>query len=219
MADKPTFIGSYRNQITQLIPNFATRPRIIWSPGSNGSRLHAITLATNEDADTDIQFYLGEKLTAQADMGTGSFVDNGGSADEITRTSGSFITDGWRVGNRLVVQGATTVANDVEVIITGVTATTLTLSTGGGDVDTAEDLPTGAGLYRVTKLGYQDLPLGSGEPSVDPVNVLNAAEWPFLDESPDRYLTIGPDTYLLAATVNTLDTGEVVDINCFGGDY
>jgi hypothetical protein len=219
MADKPTFVGSFRNQLTQLIPNFNTRPRVIWTPGANGSRLHAITMSTNNDTEVDVQFYLATPLTEQADMGTGSLVDNGASADEITRTSGSFITDGWRAGNRLLVQGATTVANDFEVILTAVAQSTLTLSSGGGDVDTAEDLPNGAALHRLLKLDYQDLPAGAGEPSVNSISVLDSAEWLFLDESPDRYLTLGPNTYLCAAAVSALGSGEVIDINCFGGDY
>jgi hypothetical protein len=58
--------------------------------------------------------------------------DNGGSADTIVRQdAGSFITDGWEVGDYVRVVNATTGANDGDYgPISAVTASTLTIPTG-----------------------------------------------------------------------------------------
>lgn len=65
-----------------------------------------------------------------------TFVDGGGSDDTITRTTGSFITDGFEIGDWIQVFNATTGANDFAVKLTGVAALTLTFATG--TVDTGE---------------------------------------------------------------------------------
>lgn len=57
--------------------------------------------------------------------------DNGGSADTIARLDGgSFVTDGWETGDYVKVTGSATTANNKNYLITNVTASTLTLSTG-----------------------------------------------------------------------------------------
>lgn len=50
-----------------------------------------------------------------------------GTPDRITRTTGSWLTDGWRAGMNAVITG--TVSNNATRLIAGVTATTLTLAT------------------------------------------------------------------------------------------
>jgi len=76
-------------------------------------------------------------LTHAIALGTDlTFVDGGGSDDTITRTTGSFITDGFEVGDWIQVFNATTGANDFSVKLTGVAALTLTFATD--TVDTGE---------------------------------------------------------------------------------
>jgi len=59
---------------------------------------------------------------------------SGGTAgsDQITRSSGSFLLDGWQAGNAIVVTNATTAGNNIAlsdgVTVAAVTATALTLS-------------------------------------------------------------------------------------------
>ena len=68
-----------------------------------------------------------------------TIVDGGGSADTITRATGSFITDGFVAGDKVTLSGATTSANDTAftgVLIDTVAALTLTFDTGV--VDTGE---------------------------------------------------------------------------------
>lgn len=57
-----------------------------------------------------------------------TFAEVGGTGDTITRASGSWLTDGFRVGDRITVSG--TVSNNFsDALVTAVTATVLTLDT------------------------------------------------------------------------------------------
>lgn len=57
--------------------------------------------------------------------------DNGGSDDSIDRNDGgSFVTDGWEIGDFVKVTGATDSDDDGVYEITGVAASTLTIPTG-----------------------------------------------------------------------------------------
>lgn len=58
-----------------------------------------------------------------------TFAEVGGTGDTITRSRGSWLTDGFRVGDKIVVSG--TVSNNITAVVglTAVTATVLTLNT------------------------------------------------------------------------------------------
>ena len=219
MATSPLFLSGYRAEQTQFVPGHATRPRIIWTPGASGSLIEKINIATNENATNDFQLYLAKRLTLGSQMGSGALVDNGGSADTVTRSAGSFVTDGWLVGNRIMLQGCTTLANDFMDILTAVSASSLALATGGGTVDTAEALLSATGLYRLIGVSYVDTAAGAGFPNVVAVSALDATQIPALDVSPNRRLNLGPDDYLVGAFATTLGTGEVGDVSVWGGDY
>ncbi len=81
----------------------------------------------------------GVAMTAEPTL---TFVDGGGGTDSLTRNRGSWLEDGFRVGDVLTIAG--TVSNDGSTYtVTAVTATTLTFATGtvvaevigSGDVD------------------------------------------------------------------------------------
>jgi hypothetical protein len=60
-----------------------------------------------------------------------AYVDGSESADTITTDAGSFVTQGLAPGMKIYTYGSTTPANDLSgVVLTGVTATTLTFATG-----------------------------------------------------------------------------------------
>lgn len=65
-----------------------------------------------------VQFYIGGITDADFDFTTST----------ITRSAGSFITDGFLVGDSVEVQNAQNSANDLTAVITNVTATVLTVS-------------------------------------------------------------------------------------------
>ena len=84
-----------------------------------------------------------------------TFVDGGGSDDTITRTTGSFITDGFEIGDWIQVFNATTGANDFAVKLTGVAALTLTFATG--TVDTGEAGAATTAVVAAKGGSFQDL--------------------------------------------------------------
>ncbi len=67
----------------------------------------------------------GVSITAEMTL---TFGDNGASPDTITRNSGSWLDDGFRVGDSITITG--TASNNVTKTITALTATVLSVATG-----------------------------------------------------------------------------------------
>jgi hypothetical protein len=88
-----------------------------------------------------------------------TFVDGGGGDDTITRTTGSFITDGFEIGDWIQVFNATTPANDFAIKLTAVAALTLsfvtdTVDTGEiGEADTCVVAAKGGSINDLMKHG------------------------------------------------------------------
>ena len=221
MADAPIFVGSWRVSHSVLIAAHSTTIAIRgWLAGSSGSRIHGISLVNTDSGASDCTLYHAEAMTLQSAMGTGVFDDNGGSADTITRTSGSFITDGWLVGDRLWVHGATTLGNGFFVTLTAVAALTLSFATGTVSADTDENFPTGAIIYRLSQLHLTTVAANAGNAaSTDALDML-ISDWPIADVTPDRYITLGATDALVFSVGTAVGASpDRVDITCFGGDY
>ena len=81
-------------------------------------------------------------LTNGVGGGTLAYVDGGASDDTITDSASNFITAGFAPGDTIYTYGSTTAGNDMSgVVLTGVTAGTLSFATG--TVDTAENFAAG----------------------------------------------------------------------------
>jgi len=220
MSTSPQFPGVPMTKHRQLVPGHSTRFRPLWTPGSSGAEITGIGIRSSDAAANAVIIGVAKAITLASAMGTANFVDNGGSADTITRTSGSFVTDGWVTGERLLVNGATTLANDFDVLLTGVAAGSLTLATGGGTVSTAEALAAATKLYRLVQLGIVSVPLNAGSTeAAAAISGLDTTEMPFLDVSPDRRLLLGSDDVLFVAAISALGSGEVLDVFAQGADY
>jgi hypothetical protein len=71
------------------------------------------------------------------------FVDGAGSDDSIERNdSGDFVADGYKVGGKVIVENATTGANDGSYTITSVTTDALGVPTGSLTADTDDNTAT-----------------------------------------------------------------------------
>ena len=105
-----------------------------------------------------------------ADIG---FVDGGTGNDQIDRTSGSWISDGFQVGDWVQIFGATTTANNVLRKILAVA--TLTLDIATASITTAEDgvattavvSAKGGSLNDLLKFGYIKIYSGAQPASAD----------------------------------------------------
>ncbi len=219
MAASPLFVGTWRNQITALIAAHSTTLALpCWVSGSSGSRVHAISVANTDGGANTIILYYAKQRTLQSAMTVGAFVDGGGGSDTITRTGGSFITDGWKVGARLLVADPTTLANSFFVTLTGVVALTLTFATA--NVDTAENFPTGAIIYELSQLHLTTLAANAGNAAATDALDLLIADFPAADVSPDRYLTLeGGDGLAVSVGTAVGASPDRVDVMVAGGDY
>lgn len=218
MSTSPQFPGAPKTGHRQLVPGHATRFRPLYVPGASGAEIRKIGIASSDAAANTLLLGIAKPITAGADMGVGTFLDGGAGADTITRTAGSFATDGWIAGERFLALGSTTLANDVDALLTGVAALTLTFATGV--VNTAEAFLTTTKLYRLMRLGIISVPLSAGYvEAAASISGLDATEMPMIDVSPDRYLTLGPDDILVCAAGTTLGASEVLDVTAFGADF
>lgn len=217
MATSPLFLAQNRGEQTIFVPGFAQRPRVIYTPGTLGSQIKGINIASTDATGTIVvEFGIARKLTLAGNMGTGAFVDGGGSDDSITRTTGSFITDGWQVGQRVAIGEATSLANEFDALLTTVAATSLGLPTG--TVAVAENFDTATFIARYVKGWRVSVLAGSGV-TLAAVSGMESADAPFFDGSPSRRLELGPNDLLLANLDTTLLTNETIDISVIGGDY
>ncbi len=218
MSASPIFIGSYRNSPVSIRAGNNINPLLLWTAGASGSRIHAINVMSSDAGANSILLYLGKVLSLQANMGVGTLVDGAGGDDTLTRTVGSFITDGWKIGDLLILQGCTTLANDFAIRLTAVATLTLTFATG--TISAGEVLPTGASLIRGQKITTQTVAIDSGNVGgTASVSVLDSTALPFLDATPNRYLTLGASDLLLVSAGTLLGAAEFMDVIAMGGDY
>ncbi|HEY4002427.1 MAG TPA: hypothetical protein VGO93_26385 [Candidatus Xenobia bacterium] len=218
MASTPQFIGTYRSSQTQLVAAHATRPRPVWTPGSNGSRIHSINVATDDSTSGQtLTLYRATPLTLASNMGTANLVK--GTPDTITRTAGSFLTDGWIQNQRIFVLGSTTLANDVTTFLSAAVAA-LTLTITASTFNNSEAFPSTGKLMMASLIATISLPASSGSgTSTVPLNALNPNLMPTLLGAPDNFFMLGSADMLLAAVSTSVASNKSVDIVVEGGDY
>ncbi len=152
----------------QVMPAVSTEAAL---PGEASVRQRVMTggrrvvdgIVTSSDATArSVLMYSANQMTLAANMGT--ITTTATTNSTITRSAGSFITDGWTVGDTGMVFGSISAssANDGSLfIVTGVAAGVLTLNgTSGISVAGTE----GAG-YRIFKVGQEQrrpIPAQSG---------------------------------------------------------
>ena len=224
MATRPIYVGTWNVQASVFIAAHGTTVALpIFTAGSLGSRVHGISLTSTDAGANTALLFQGTQMTLQSAMGTGAFVDGGGSDDTITRTSGSFVTDGWLLGDRLLVVGPrtaplTTLLNQFFVTITTLAATTLSFATA--TTNTAEDFPSGAIMYRLSQLHLTTVAANAGNAaSTDSLDML-ITDYPIADVTPDRYIILGAND-ILAMSLGTAVGADPdrVDVTVYGGDY
>lgn len=217
MGAQPVLISAWKDAEVRIKPGHATRPVLVMQAGANGARLHALSASISGSANT-VRLFRGRRLTLQSAMGIGTLVDGGGSADTVTRTAGSFLDEKWSVDDLLVVRGATTLANNFSAVLTGAAAQTLTVATGTVAGEN-EVLPAGAELWRLTQLSLSTIAANAGNSAGTKALDLITADKEMIDDKPDRFMTLGPDTALFAAAGSTLSGGVYIDISAYYGDY
>lgn len=70
-----------------------------------------------------------------------------------------------------------------------------------------------------TGLGARSIPANAGQNNgVAPVSLLDQIEWPWLDDSPGRFITLGADQTLWLKLATALSSNQV-DVTVFFGEY
>lgn len=101
------------------------------------------------DGVTALALTVAENLTDSTDATGVSITGQGGllfanSGDTITRNRGSWVDDGFRVGQTAVVSGTDSATNDGSFVIATLTPAVMTLASGGVDADES------SGMTQVT---------------------------------------------------------------------
>jgi len=137
---------------------------------TGGQRVFDIAVASTDGAANALLLCEGMQLSLYANMGTATTTATTNTT--ITRTVGSFITDGWLVGDSVMCLGSAGTSNNGNVgTITSVTATTLTLN-GVPSGFSANTEGAGFRLIRVTRRAWVSVPANAG--NATSVSALNA---------------------------------------------
>jgi len=123
---------------------------------TGGVRVIDGTISSTDGTARSLLVFEGVETTLFTNMGVPTITGQ----NVITRTVGSNITDGYRVGDSLMGFGHTTAANDgVATVLTAVTATTLTVN---GTPWTNETIASTYRLFRVIQRTRIAVALNSG---------------------------------------------------------
>jgi hypothetical protein len=118
----PQVVASVSGE-TALPGESAVRQRIL----QGGCQIIDGTISSSDATLRYLNLFIGKELTLGANMGTVAYTATTNAT--ITRTVGSYITEGWKVGMKLMGFNSTNSSNDGKpVSVTAVTATTLTLN-------------------------------------------------------------------------------------------
>lgn len=174
---------------------------------SGGQRVYD-AIATNTSAsDNAVVLYDGVQLSLYANMGVATT-----TTTTIARTVGSFITDGWKIGDSVMCFGSAGANNNGNIaLISGVTSTTITfLSTPLGF--TANTEGPGFRVVRVAKRSWTLLPANSGN-IISATNALSNVQLiaSATDASLDGLgIELGANSMLIAAMYAAVPAGTFV---------
>lgn len=163
-----------------------------------GQRIFDLIATTTDTSANGVVVWEGVQTTLYANMGVAATTATTNAT--ITRTTGSFITDGWVVGDLAMQVGATTAGNNCNVgVITTVAALTLTMS-GVPTGWAAETQGAGFRLIKVHPRSTVLVPAYSGRVNggvyYPNVQLVNGA----YDKSIDTLgIELGPDGVLIVA--------------------
>lgn len=209
MSTSVNYVGDFRGELHTLTNALGTNARVIWTPKSalladpqivRGSRIHSIT-ACNSNGGSGYTLYL---LRGKA-LSTGSFTV---STTSVTRATGDFAADGWKVGDRISADGKAVVR------VSAVAATTLTTSANLGDGTVTELLRVVPQVKPVALVASQGYVTAS-----TPYSLLHPDLNSALADRPDTCIVLGPDERLLAHVGAAVAASHGVDILAEGGDY
>lgn len=132
-----------------------------------GCSIIDLNATSTDSVARDLLLYEGRVLTTQGSGTTGTLST---ATNGISRTTGSWITEGWKVGHGVILIGPDTAAEDAQAgifaVVTGVNATTLSLS--GTPLTVNAALAAGTRVVRARPIGRASLKAQQGMTTTDP---------------------------------------------------
>ena len=210
MANQPIFVAAYRQDYATLVAARANQAQDLFTPGANGTRLHAIALANDGEVPALVEF---GGYDVEVDIAPGTAPDT--DPFTVTRAAGAW--PALETGLVLTLsKGA--VANRGDYKLSARTDTVLTLeNTPGNAIAAATGID--AAIYHWRPIWSATVPARAGYDGYPAYAGLDPGQMPWLDAAGDRWLL--PTTALAARlpqNANATATGNV-HVTLFGGDY
>ncbi len=215
MANQPIFVASYRQDIAILVAERANETQDLLTPGTNGTRIHAIALTNDGETAAIVEFgtYVVVDDEVEVDIAPGSTADE--DPFTVTRSTGA-----WPALEKglILTLSKGVAANRGDYRLSSRTDTVLTLENTPGNT-IAQATAISASIYRWRPTWSTTVPARAGFDGYPAVSGLDPAQMPWLDAAGDRWLLL---TDALAARLpenaNATVTGNV-HVTLFGGDY
>lgn len=206
---------------TGTAAKIVVQPQPAAAPGATspayygGCTVLDLVAASTDTSDRDVVVYVGKVLTTQDATNTGNLTVSG--QNTLSRASGSFIADGWTVGDDAMIFAAPGTAQTVSAIdgvlctVTAVTSGALTFS--GTPLAAGTNVLTSASrIFRTAQLLTAKVALNSGNTNAIP----NAASlWSATVDS-SKLTTerkLGPADALIAALPVAVTAAKKVQFN------
>lgn len=195
-----TFIaadGTAAKVVVEPYPSAAASGNL--PPFYGGCAVLDVIAASSDGSTKDILVYFGKVLTTQDTGASGALTIT--SQNTLSRVSGSFVTDGWRAGDLLMVfatPSTAQVAGGLDGVLATVTAVAdLTITVNGTPwAAGTHTLTAGTRIVNVSQLLRTTVPANSGNSATVPNTTLLGSA---MDTSVVRTeFKLGPDAMLIA---------------------
>jgi len=220
MATSPIYVARYPIQGYSFAAADSTNWRLLaLSPSPNGCRVHYLNAAQTEGTARNLSIGIGRRLSSPTNFGATKTVT---TQNTINRASGSFITDGWRVNDIVMLANNTDLFTDANHsafgVVSSVSATALAVT--GTPFTNQGPMSDSLHLYKVALQTMHNVPASAGNSnSVPSVAALGTTQWPMIDGSPGRFLTLGPNDILVGQLGTAMTTTSRTDVTVGLGDY
>lgn len=199
--------NSVAGVLRTAVPVFGAAVASAFTPLLYGGCSLLDLLATSSDvAARDFQFYTGKVVTTQGG-GTGAITTG---ATTLTRVTGSWVTEGYQIGDLITVQSPgnmqPTNADGLVGIVSNVTALVLTFVNVGAAFPAATALNAGSGIYVISPWQRVTVPASAGtSASVPNFSVLGSSSESSQLRSEKK---LDATSIVLAAPVTALTAGS-----------
>lgn len=218
MANQPAFIGTRRQELFCSSRLQYNREQTVFTPGVNGSRIHAICLSSDDTAENVVEFgYADVALVANINL-VPAATTPATSNFTLVRVDGAAwatATD-LKIGQLITLDDTVLADNRGDFRIVGMDAATLTLANPG--FTPTKQLDVAANIRRFRPCWSLRVPARAGQNGIPSVNGLDRTQMPWLDPMGDSYVVL-TKPLLMRLPNNKAGDRSAVHITFFGGDY